>query len=220
MATRIVPLFPLNTVLFPGMWLSLHIFEDRYKEMVGWCQEHKEPFGVALIREGQEVGGTADPHAVGTLARIEMIQTLEGGRFYLQTQGLQRFRVQRLIHERAYLQGEIELIEEKRVSRRAARTKQVMADATRMYLHYLELIRRMGGQVGQVIESALDPEFLSWLIASTMIAAPNIRQELLEIIPADARLEREMMILREIIENLEARIARGSSTRSLPFSLN
>ena len=53
---REIPLFPLNLVLFPGMPLPLHIFEERYKAMIGDCMRYNTPFGVSLIRSGQEVG--------------------------------------------------------------------------------------------------------------------------------------------------------------------
>ena len=66
-----VPLFPLNTVLFPGSVLPLKIFEQRYLDMAAACMKANAPFGVCLIEKGSEVGATAEPHAVGTLATIE-----------------------------------------------------------------------------------------------------------------------------------------------------
>src|SRR5262249_50490638 len=65
-----LPLFPLNTVLFPGGRLPLRIFEQRYMEMEKACLRERSPFGVCLIREGREVGAPAIPADVGTLARI------------------------------------------------------------------------------------------------------------------------------------------------------
>ena len=78
-----LPLFPLNVVLFPGMSLPLHIFEERYKAMIGACSEHDTPFGVLLIKEGQEVGDPAEPFQVGTTARITEVQQLEDGRMIM-----------------------------------------------------------------------------------------------------------------------------------------
>src|SRR3712207_3854194 len=69
--SRTLALFPLNNVvLFPGMTLPLHIFEERYKLMIGRCLEREEGFGVLLIDEGHEVGEPAEPFTVGTEARI------------------------------------------------------------------------------------------------------------------------------------------------------
>ncbi|HQF70729.1 MAG TPA: LON peptidase substrate-binding domain-containing protein, partial [Promineifilum sp.] len=66
-----LPLFPLNLVLFPGMPLPLHIFEERYKEMVADCLRENRPFGVVLIAEGRAEGGApARPHVVGCTAEI------------------------------------------------------------------------------------------------------------------------------------------------------
>ena len=62
-----IPLFPLNTVLFPYGQLQLHIFEEKYRLMVRECLEYDRPFGVALIRAGSDLG---EPHLIGTAARI------------------------------------------------------------------------------------------------------------------------------------------------------
>ena len=62
-----ISLFPLNTVLFPGQVLPLHIFEDRYRLMIRECLAEEKPFGVVLIRRGREVGETAEPYMVGTI---------------------------------------------------------------------------------------------------------------------------------------------------------
>src|SRR5487761_306981 len=74
-----LPLFPLNTVLFPHMPAGLHIFEDRYREMIRDCQEQGTSFGVIGIREGVEVGRTAFPFSVGTLAQIQELEALDDG---------------------------------------------------------------------------------------------------------------------------------------------
>src|SRR5438067_10321725 len=78
-----LPLFPLNVVLFPRMPLPLRIFEDRYKEMIRRCLDNDQPFGVLLIRDGQEVGPPAIPEEVGTLARIRVVEQLDEGNLNL-----------------------------------------------------------------------------------------------------------------------------------------
>ena len=70
MSVELLPLFPLNTVLFPNMVLPLHVFEERYKLMINTCLAQDKPFGVVLIYSGTEAGGPAVPHSVGTVARI------------------------------------------------------------------------------------------------------------------------------------------------------
>jgi uncharacterized protein len=97
-----LPLFPLNTVLFPGMPLTLHIFEERYKLMIERCLEHRQPFGVVLIRYGKEaLGSLADPHRIGCTARILDVQPLSEGRMNISALGQKRFRILELSHKKA-----------------------------------------------------------------------------------------------------------------------
>jgi uncharacterized protein len=104
-----LPIFPLNTVLFPGMPLSLHIFEERYKEMISYCLESKSPFGVTLIRNGQEaLGPLAEPHEVGCAAQIIDVEPLDGGRMNISALGQSRFRILSLKHDKPFLVGLVE----------------------------------------------------------------------------------------------------------------
>ena len=97
------PLFPLSTVLFPGMPLPLHIFEPRYQEMIAYCLRTKEPFVVSLIREGQEaLGPAAEPHAVGCTALIRSASPLGDGRMQIKTMGVERLRVLRFFDDQSY----------------------------------------------------------------------------------------------------------------------
>ncbi len=107
--TMTLPLFPLNTVLFPGQLLPLHIFEDRYRQMIGECLQTGTPFGVVLIRSGKEVGAAAEPHDVGTTAHIIQVDRLDDGRMNIICVGNARFRLQHTYHDKPYLRGAIEL---------------------------------------------------------------------------------------------------------------
>jgi Lon protease-like protein len=89
-----LPLFPLNTVLFPNTPIHLHIFEERYKQMISHCVENRQPFGVVLIRRGMEaLGPLAEPHRIGVAAQIVHVQHLTLGRMNIVAMGEQRFRV-------------------------------------------------------------------------------------------------------------------------------
>jgi hypothetical protein len=88
-----LPLFPLKTVLFPGGILPLKVFEARYIDMVRECMKRNAPFGVVLIRSGQEVGTAAEPEAVGCLAHIVDWDMRDLGVMMLRTQGGERFRI-------------------------------------------------------------------------------------------------------------------------------
>jgi Lon protease-like protein len=88
-----IPLFPLNTVLFPGGLLPLRVFEQRYLDMAKVCLRDGSPFGVCLIREGAEVGTPAIHASVGCLARITQWDMQQLGLLQLVAQGGRRFRV-------------------------------------------------------------------------------------------------------------------------------
>lgn len=102
-----IPLFPLNTVLFPGAPIFLNIFEPRYKEMFSYCVKNDKPFGVVLIQDGQEIGGMATPHAIGCTARIVQSETQANGNIHLVAVGEQRFRILALQQDKPYLVGQV-----------------------------------------------------------------------------------------------------------------
>src|SRR5437773_5078708 len=86
-------LFPLHSVLFPEATLALQIFEPRYREMIGHCLAHDEPFGVVLILEGEEIGGEAVPRKIGTEAAIIASERSKDGRYDIVAEGRRRFRI-------------------------------------------------------------------------------------------------------------------------------
>ena len=95
-ATVELPLFPLNTVLFPDGLLPLRIFETRYVDMVGWCMREGSPFGVVPIRSGPEVGGVVEAAELGTSARIVDFSKLPDGLLGITCKGERKFRVLKL----------------------------------------------------------------------------------------------------------------------------
>ena len=106
---RNLPLFPLHTVLFPGATIPLQIFEDRYKKMINYCLESDSMFGIVLIKEGDEVGGPAIPHHVGTVAKITNAREISGGRIYISVLGTKRFRINEIVQDTPYLVAEVEV---------------------------------------------------------------------------------------------------------------
>ena len=88
-----IPLFPLGGVLFPGGVLSLKVFEQRYLDMAATCMKDKAPFGICLISSGREVGESAVPHRVGTLAHIDQADMPQLGILMLTVRGGRRFRI-------------------------------------------------------------------------------------------------------------------------------
>ena len=103
-----LPLFPLNTVLFPGMPIALHIFEERYIEMIGACLSSRQPFGIVLIQRGQEaLGPLADTYPVGCSAEIIDSVKLEQGRMNINAMGKERFRIMSIKQDEPYLVGKV-----------------------------------------------------------------------------------------------------------------
>lgn len=107
-----IPLFPLHTVLFPGGPLPLRIFESRYLDMISRCMKDDQPFGVVLIRDGDEAG-PATTHHVGTLARVTDWYQGSDGLLGITALGGQRFRLLSVDRQDDGLNvGEIELLPE------------------------------------------------------------------------------------------------------------
>ncbi len=102
-----LPLFPLNVVLFPGGYLPLHIFEERYRLMMRHCLEGDRRFGVVLINSGSDVGDPATPEAVGTIAVIDEVRTLDDGRMLIGTKGERRFRIVEIVEQLPYITAEV-----------------------------------------------------------------------------------------------------------------
>src|SRR5690349_965615 len=102
-----LPLFPLGTVLLPGMVLPLHIFEPRYQVMMQQVLEGDRFFGVLLIRRGSEVGQPAEPYDVGTVAEVTTVAPLDDGRMNISTTGRERFKVTAFYHDQPFLTGDV-----------------------------------------------------------------------------------------------------------------
>ena len=106
-----IPIFPLNTVLFPGGVLPLRVFEARYMDMTRECMRKGAPFGVCLIREGREVGAAAVPHTIGCLANIADWDMQQLGLLQLRTVGGRRFRIlSQQIAGNGLITAEVELL--------------------------------------------------------------------------------------------------------------
>jgi uncharacterized protein len=202
-----LPLFPLGTVLYPGLLLPLHIFEERYRQLVRDLLDGPEPrrFGVIAIRRGRETGvdGISSLHEIGCTAIVRQIQEHDDGRFDLVTVGTQRFQLAGLDHSKPYLQGEVDLLAEDAGDEPAAGlAAQAVQGAFRAYLDALA-----GRGVTQVAVPDLpeEPAALSYLVAASMIMDLPEKQALLaepdalhRLIAERALLSRETMMLRSL----------------------
>ncbi len=177
-----LPLFPLNTVLFPGMPLRLHIFEPRYRMMLRRCIAEQRPFGVALIARGQEAGGPpAEPFSIGTTARVADVEPLEDGRFNLTALGEERFRILALERDQPYLVGQVEgLLMERPHSLAAQRQARQLGPWVQAYLRLLVQANQSLAADLATLQLPEDPLGLVYW-AATLLQIPAIeKQPLLE----------------------------------------
>jgi Lon protease-like protein len=192
-----MPLFPLGTVLYPGLVLPLHIFEERYRQLVGDLLDQPEPrtFGVIAIRKGRETGvdGIRALYDIGCTATVRKVTSHPDGRFDLITLGTQRFRLTELEHSRPYLQGDVDLLPEESGDEAAAR---LAAQAVRRAFGvYLDALNGQGMTRVSVPELPAEPAALSYLVAASMIIELSDRQILLAEPDAATRLSTERAML-------------------------
>lgn len=173
---RKLPLFPLATVLFPGAPLPLHIFEERYRLMIGRCLEEQSPFGVVLIQSGEEVGGSAVFHQVGTLAEIVKSERLDDGRYIINTVGRRRFRFQYYIQRTPYIIGSVAPLPE---TSEPGTADQGQALRT-LYERYWEALARATGIAYEVEALADDVVEMSYQLAHRLQVDSKRKQRWLE----------------------------------------
>ncbi|MDP9436521.1 MAG: LON peptidase substrate-binding domain-containing protein [Actinomycetota bacterium] len=194
-----LPLFPLGLVLFPGLVLPLHVFEERYRVLVRELLARpadQRRFGVVAIREGREVGadGVRALHEVGCVARLERAEPHPDGRFDVVTVGAERFRLHGLAEGRPYLLGEVELLPDALGDAdEAAVLRRAVAASYRAYLHDLG---EAGGEAVDLDALPDEPTVLSYLVAATVLVDLADRQALLEQPDTLARLGAELALLR------------------------
>jgi hypothetical protein len=208
-----LPLFPLSTVLFPGMRLPLHVFEQRYRQLVADLLERPEPrqFGVVAIRKGRDTGanGVTALYDVGCVATVRTATAREDGRYDLQTVGTRRFRLLRLDRSLPYFQGEVEpLADEMGDAAQAAYMSQRVQAEFRVYLNALA---DRGGGVISVASLPDEPELLSYVVGAAMIIDLPDRQALLAAPDVVTRLKAERSLLAR-----ETAMLRATTSRPAP----
>ncbi len=201
-----LPLFPLNTVLFPHMPLGLHIFEDRYRAMMRDCRERGTTFGVLAIREGAEVGGRALPYPVGTLAQLRDVEELPDGRFNLLVVGASRFHVDSFLFDRPYLVGAVRYLQDSAV---APDDTEILAGRVRIaFRNYVTSMAQVAGKEASDVALPDDPELLAYLVGGALEVEIARKQQLLEHDSTSERLRGCLEVLRReavLVERLSTR---------------
>lgn len=215
-----LPLFPLQTVLFPGMPLYLHIFEDRYKRMIRLCLENRQPFGVVLIRRGVEaLGPLAETHPVGCLARIVEVQNMSEGRLNITAAGEERFRILSVHSDiTPYLIGEVEL--EPLVIPERLAFQQAVHRLQPVVARYLQILAESGGSKIELRSFPAEPLAFIYTAAMVLQAPPVVKQELLELAEGLALVERLQALYRRETALLRAMLAFPQTGGEKTFSKN
>lgn len=181
-----LPLFPLDLVLFPGTNLPLHIFEPRYKEMIGECLSNKAPFGVVRAAEQgiAEIGCTAEI--------LEVTKSYPDGRLDIMTRGLERFEVLQLDRERTFLRGEVLMVPDE------------PGDATdpekERALHAHKEILSLAGTSPDAFSS--DQRSLSFQLAASLPLDLDFKQKFLSILSERERIRELATYLEKILPGL------------------
>jgi Lon protease-like protein len=218
-----LPLFPLGTVLYPGLVLPLHIFEERYRELVRDLLDGPEPqqFGVIAIREGRETGiaGVRALHEIGCTAILRQVDEQEDGRYNLVTVGADRFRLLRLDDSRPYLQAEVDLLPDDTGDEAAAGL--AVTAVQEAFLAYLEVLAERGATRVNVPELPDEPVLLSYVVAASVVVDLPDKQALLAEPDALRRLTAERTLLLKETTLLRALTSMpAADLRNTPYSPN
>ena len=203
---KLLRLFPLSTVLFPGAPLNLHVFEPRYMEMMSECLAEGEAFGVVLTHDGDESGDPeVDPYEIGTMAHIIDITPLDQGRLFVATIGGDRFRVDRIVSRDPYLIGEITMLSDGSFDE--VQLLELEYEVREKYKQYRRLLVAFSVYNNE-IELPTNSTEASFLVADALQVADSVKQRLLEQLDTRERFVTELGILRRLIPQLESMIDR------------
>ena len=182
----LLPLFPLDLVLLPGVPLPLHVFEPRYKEMIAECLDEKKPFGV--VRASSE--GVAD---IGCTAEIlEVTKRYDDGRMDILTRGGDRFEVLHVHEERSFLQAEFTVINDEP----GQASSEMVREAVRLHT---EIVKLAGSDMDGPEEGA---DQLSFLLAGSLPLDLDFKQKLLTTLSEPKRLQAVISYLEAVLPGL------------------
>jgi hypothetical protein len=221
--SEMLPLFPLGAVLYPGMLLPLHIFEERYRQLIRDLLDGAEArrFGVIAIRKGRETGidGVDSLYEVGCTATLRRVDRHDDGRFDIVTVGTQRFRLLRLDQTRPYLQGEVEMLTEEPTDPTVAGPAVRVIQAA--FREYLDALTEWGGATIRLEELPDEPELLSFIVAAAMVIDLPERQAMLAESDTLRRLAMQRALLSRETAMLRTTTSRPApDLRNTPYSPN
>lgn len=193
MTTEVLPLFPLDTVLFPGGALTLRVFEARYLDLVRECGRQGTGFGICLITEGQEVGEPATPAPVGCEARIHDFASAPDGVLVLTVHGERRFRIEQAgRRDNGLLVADVRWLDE-------SGPVAIRPEHQLLALLLRRIIERAGPPHDQVEKERFDDaDWVSWRLAEWLPLPWSERQALLQEGDAHARMQRLVELIPQV----------------------
>ena len=183
-----LPLFPLGLVLYPHERLPLHIFEPRYKDLVGFCVDYDEPFGVVLFEEGEMA-------EVGCTARVEKVAArYEDGKMDIEVRGERRFRLIEVTQERTYLTANVQLLSDARQSMRSDLKERAITQ-------HMKLLELAGRTVRPSLYQGVDE--VSFVMAHNAGLTLQQKQEVLELSGENDRIQYLVSHFEDLIPRVE-----------------
>jgi ATP-dependent Lon protease len=195
-----LPLFPLPVVLFPGAELPLHIFEDRYKLMIGKVLDEQAPFGVVFWD-----GESTSVAETGCTAMISDVKKFDDGRMNLMTTGERRFKIVDVIQEQPYIVATIEYLDDNGTGEKADLLVKDIASVLKEILRLSSKLVDKEFEIQGTIPE--DPVELSYWVAANFYGSPDDQQELLEMSGTEARLKEELAVLDSARKHLAAKVS-------------
>jgi Lon protease-like protein len=199
-----LPMFPLGTVLFPSLFLPLHVFEPRYRELARHCMDGEREFGVVLIERGSEVGGNDVRTNAGTVAQIIDATELDDGRWVLGTVGTRRVRVHQWLPDDPYPRADVEDWDDDVGAVDLGPTYDATCSVLRRVLALKAELTEPAADA--TIELSTEPTLGSYQVAAVAPLGPADQQQLLETPGPEERLRRLHGLLTEEEGYLQARL--------------
>lgn len=182
----LIPLFPLEIVLFPGTPLPLHIFEPRYKEMIAECLENDRPFGMVRAKD-------SSLSVIGCSASVlNVLKKYEDGRLDIAAEGIQRFEIKEVNQERSFLQAEVNYFDDEPSMPSESELDNVV-----------QLHEQLFAVLGQTVDIARDTDMLSFHLADALPVDLDFKQALLEMKSEVERIETLIEYYRATIPKVE-----------------
>jgi Lon protease-like protein len=211
-----LPLFPLSTVLYPGLPIPLHVFEERYRQMFARILGGDRRFGVVAIVEGLEVGDPATYHPVGCLAQVREVRPYPDGRLDVVAKGVARFEIGGVVQPGPYIVAEVATLPEEAgedAERHAGR-------AAALFTRYVSTMLELAGEGAGELAVPADPVAASYFVAAGLQLDVADKQRLLAAPTAAERLRAAIALLHRELALLEQLQAAGPARMTGPFSLN